>query len=61
MTRDDRSLSSEMLHDRAEHLLDWIDWLVSRGMDKLHPSERSKLWQARMRELAEVYAYADDR
>ena len=57
MTRATRSSYSD---DREEFLLDWIDWIVSRGLDSMNPDERMKLWTSRMRELAEVYAYADD-
>lgn len=61
MTRADRSGSSEELHDRAEQILDWIDWIVSRGIERLDPRERVTMWRDRMNELAEVYAYADER
>lgn len=40
---------------RAEDLLDWIDWLVSRGNDRMLPNERLTMWRDRMAELAEVY------
>lgn len=60
MTRDDRFRSSEELHDRAEQILDWIDWIVSRGIERLDPRERVTMWRDRMNELAEVYAYAHD-
>jgi hypothetical protein len=53
MTRATRSSYSD---DREEFLLDWIDWIVSGGLDSMNPDERMKLWTSRMRELAEVYA-----
>ena len=53
MTRATRSSYSD---DREEFLLDWIDWIVSGGLDSLSPDERMKIWTSRMRELAEVYS-----
>lgn len=40
---------------RAEDLLDWIDWLVSRGNERMLPNDRLVMWRERMAELAEVY------
>jgi hypothetical protein len=53
MTREDRSLFSD---EREEHILDWIDWIVSRGLEAMNPDERMRMWRSRMAELAEVYA-----
>ena len=53
-TRETRSNFSEM-ETRAEDLLDWIDWLVSRGNERMLPNDRLVMWRERMAELAEVY------